>query len=92
MTTLVVDANEQPLAEGSRVRLVGTEDEFGVVLYVSDPDGDMVEGRMIGYPPTVRVRFDDGVEDSLPASSRARWYDEDPNYQCDDLVALTEGR
>jgi hypothetical protein len=86
----VRDDNGRDLAVGSRVRLYGADspDDYGVVLGVSDADGDVRDGIPVAIPPYVRVRFDNGVEDTFPAHSTARWYDEPPDYRCEDVEVV----
>jgi hypothetical protein len=63
------DANGEPIDKGDRVRIAGphkipSPESSGVILSISDPDGDVDdEGRSVYYPPRVTVLFDIGDED-----------------------------
>ncbi len=76
----VVDANGRVLEVGLRVQ-VG--DVFGTVRQISDADGDMDDGRMVGYDPVVDVEYDNGEHESFPAP----WWEHAP-YRCDDIVLV----
>jgi hypothetical protein len=88
----VRDDEGRDLVVGARVRLYGADspDDYGVVVGVSDPDGDVRDGVPVAISPYVRVRFDNGVEDSFLACSTARWYDEPPDYRCEDVEVVIE--
>jgi hypothetical protein len=63
------DAEWESFDKGDRVRLAGpnkipVEESSGVIIQLSDPDGDVDdEGRSVYWPPRVTILFDDGIED-----------------------------
>lgn len=80
---MITDANNVEIKEGSKVLLSDYNPVFdtyeychGEVYMITDPDGDVKEGKVITYPPRVYVRFDDGVKDDFYV-----WED-----KCDDLI------
>lgn len=82
----VVDANGYELMVGQRVQ-VG--DVAGEVVSVSDADGDIDEGRMVGIDPVVEVEYADGTSEEFgaPWSAAGPW-DEDAPFRCDDVTVL----
>lgn len=94
------DAHGALLQEGDRVKMAGwpwpgaaghelREDyAHGVIVSISDPDGDADdEGRTIGIPPAVKVQFDDGDEDTFTGTWTARgwWDDENAPFEFEDI-------
>lgn len=71
--------------------VVEAAEYYGVILGISDPDGDVDDyGRTIGIAPRVTVLFDDGSDDRFIASWTAKGpWDEDAPYQCDDVTAIS---
>lgn len=83
----VFDANGKPLHIGAEVQTVGPPmGERGIVKRISDWDGDMRDGRMVGLPPRVYVQwpeFEDGDPEVFIAGMRP-----DERTHCDDLEAV----
>lgn len=91
----IVDDEGREIRAGERVRLAGwprpgehdAAQAHGIVLCVTDPDGDVDdEGRSYGIPPQVEVRFDDGVEDSFRTTWLGGFYEDAP-FRVDDVEA-----
>lgn len=75
------DFNGQPIGRDSRITVDGA---FATVLNLSSPDGDVDEGRVIYFPPSMTVRFDvDGTEERLLCEVA-----DDGAIQCDDAHVL----
>lgn len=83
------DANGVSIGRDTRVRIAGSgkpdfetngnPPEFftGVIVVISDPDGDVDdEGRSIGIPPAATVLFDDGEEDTFTGEVPREYYPE----------------
>lgn len=90
--TTVVDGEDKRLVVGGRVFLYGYQHHgvikhHGVITEISDPDGDVDEGRIVGINPRVFVRFDDGDLDDYSTHLPYKNWDAGI-YVCDDLVAV----
>lgn len=94
----VVDCDGEPLTIGTLVRFDAYDatdhypaqpESFAVVIAISDWDGDKDdEGRDIGWPPRVTVRYtDDGVEEKW--TTMRGWYDDED--QADELEVAFHG-
>jgi hypothetical protein len=95
----IVDADDNPIEVGTRVRL-GTEHVW-TVTKITDIDGDVDdEGRGIAIPPFVYVNLGDAPlhDDAVAADGDEQgfrtyftgqgWWDEDAPFKCDDMEVV----
>lgn len=93
--TVVLDRNGAPITVGARVLPypssgagIGTVTPGGVVLEITDPDGDVNEhGRPVARGPYVVVGYDDNSIEKWTATWNATgpWDDDRDDYTCDDV-------
>jgi len=93
--THVFDVREKEFVIGGRVRCewqdgpVRIRIEYGTVTEIGDPDGDVDdEGRMVGYNPTVTVRWDNGTKEILSTYNRSTYYMDDPWWECEEIEVV----
>jgi hypothetical protein len=86
MTTVVIDWQGQQIKVGQRVK-VG--DERGIVVSISDPDGDVDSyGRTVGINPSIEVRFPGDTERFGTTWTATGPWDEDAPYECEDVEVV----
>lgn len=79
-----LDGHGRPISMGERVTVDG---HFGTVVGLSDPDGEVDDGRRVYFPPALTVRFDDGDEERLLFE-----HSYDCAYRCEDAAVLVASR
>lgn len=88
--TVVYDFEGHRLLPGTVVDCAGP----GVVTAISDPDGDIDEGRPVAILPGVTVRFPDCEDTFLCLDSTDSWdayMGAPPVWVCDEILALEHG-